>query len=404
MNSLEIKDKKQQLKEEVYNILETAKTEIRNLTEEENNKIEEIRSQINNLNQELENLEAELRKDESIPDELENTNNQSINTKSIMEKNFSLLTAIRAISNNKALDNLSQAVVEAGAAEMRKAGLNYVGQIQLPCESRTLTVTDEGDDVVATELMDIVRPLQAKNVMLQAGAKFLTGLVGDLQYPVMTAASCSWETETGEAKDGSPTFTNIKLAPKRLAVVVPISKQFLIQDSVGAENAIREEIINAINAKLEATILGSVAGSATQPAGLFADTNNQVTVTDFKSLVDMEASMEEANVYGDLKYILAPKAKSALRNMAKSAKSTQLVYEAGEVDGTTALCTSNVKNTNFVYGDFSQYVIAQWGNIDITVDNVTLAASGQIRLVVNCYFDAKPLRNEAFKIGKITVA
>lgn len=404
MNSLEIKDKKQQLKEEVYNILETAKTEIRNLTEEENNKIEEIRSQINNLNQELENLEAELRKDESIPDELENTNNQSINTKTQMEKNFSLLTAIRAISNNKALDNLSQAVVEAGAAEMRKAGLNYVGQIQLPCEARALTVTDEGEDVVATELMDIVRPLQAKNVMLQAGAKFLTGLVGDLQYPVMTAASCSWETETGDAKDGSPTFTNIKLAPKRLAVVVPISKQFLIQDSVGAENAIREEIINAINAKLEATILGSVAGSATQPAGLFADTSNQVNVTDFKSLVDMEAGMEEANVYGDLKYILAPKAKSALRNMAKSTKSTQLVYEAGEVDGTPALCTSNVKNTNFVYGDFSQYVIAQWGNIDITVDNVTLAASGQIRLVVNCYFDAKPLRAAALKIGKITVA
>lgn len=404
MNSLEIKDKKQQLKEEVYNILETAKTEIRELTEEENNKVEEIRSEINNLNQELKTIEEELRKDESIPDDLENTNNQSINTKTQMEKNFSLLTAIRAISNNKALDNLSQAVVEAGAAEMRKAGLNYVGQIQLPCEARALTVTDEGEDVVATELMDIVRPLQAKNVMLQAGAKFLTGLVGDLQYPVMTAASCSWETETGDAKDGSPTFTNIKLAPKRLAVVVPISKQFLIQDSVGAENAIREEIINAINAKLEATILGSVAGSATQPAGLFADTSNQVNVTDFKSLVDMEAGMEEANVYGDLKYILAPKAKSALRNMAKSTKSTQLVYEAGEVDGTPALCTSNVKNTNFVYGDFSQYVIAQWGNIDITVDNVTLAASGQIRLVVNCYFDAKPLRANALKIGKITVA
>lgn len=403
MNSLEIKDKKQQLKEEVYNILETAKTEIRELTEEENNKVEEIRSEINNLNQELKTIEDELRKDESIPDDLE-ISNKSINTKTQMEKNFSLLTAIRAISNNKALDNLSQAVVEAGAAEMRKAGLNYVGQIQLPCEARALTVTDEGEDVVATELMDIVRPLQAKNVMLQAGAKFLTGLVGDLQYPVMTAASCSWETETGDAKDGSPTFTNIKLAPKRLAVVVPISKQFLIQDSVGAENAIREEIINAINAKLEATILGSVAGSATQPAGLFADTSNQVNVTDFKSLVDMEAGMEEANVYGDLKYILAPKAKSALRNMAKSTKSTQLVYEAGEVDGTPALCTSNVKNTNFVYGDFSQYVIAQWGNIDITVDNVTLAASGQIRLVVNCYFDAKPLRAAALKIGKITVA
>lgn len=405
MNSLEIKDKKQQLKEEVYTILDTAKTEIRELTDEENNKIEDIRNQINTLNQELKSLEEELHKDDSDPDEdeTENNNKQSINTDK-MERKFSLLTAIRNIANNKPQDNLTLAVLEEGANEMRKAGLNYTGQIQLPCEARALTVTDEGDDVVATELMDIVRPLQAKNVMLQAGAKFLTGLVGDLQYPVMSAASCSWETETGAADDGSPTFTNIKLSPKRLAVVVPISKQFLIQDSVGAENAIREEIINAINAKLEATIFGSVAGSNTQPGGLFATTANITTVTDYASLVDMEATMEEANVYGELKYVLAPKAKSALRNMAKSAKSTQLVYENGEVDGTPALSTSNVKNTNFVYGDFSQFIIAQWGNIDITVDNVTLAANGQIRLVVNCYFDAKPLRDAALKPGKITIA
>ena len=400
MNSLEIKDAKQQLKEEVYQILETAKTEIRNLTEDEEAKVAEIRTKIENLNQELSDLETELRKDESIPEDLEITKTETKSINTIMEKNFSLLTAIRNIANNKPQDSLTLAVLEEGANEMRKAGLNYTGQIQLPTEARALTVTDEGEDVVATELMDIVRPLQAKNVLAQAGAKFLTGLVGDLQYPVMTAASCSWESETGEAKDGSPAFTNVKLSPKRMAVVVPISKQFLIQDSVGAENAIREEIINAINAKLEATILGSEAGTATQPAGFFAEGATE-NVSDFATLVDMEASMEEANVYGELKYILAPKAKSALRNMAKSAKSTQLVYEAGEVDGTSALSTSNVKGKNFVYGDFSQYVIAQWGNIDITVDTVTLAAAGQIRLVVNCYFDAKALRPEAFKTGAI---
>lgn len=163
-NSLEIKDEKQQLKEEVYKILDTAKTEIRNLTEDEEIKVAEIRSKIENLNQELSDIEIELRKDESIPDELENTQN-SINTNKQMEKNFSLLTAIRNIANNKPQDSLTLAVLEEGANEMRKAGLNYQGQIQLPAEARALTVTDEGEDVVATELMDIVRPLQAKNVL-----------------------------------------------------------------------------------------------------------------------------------------------------------------------------------------------------------------------------------------------
>jgi hypothetical protein len=84
-----------------------------------------------------------------------------------MEQKFSLIKAIRSVANNKALDELSQAVVEAGAAEMRKSGINYVGQIQLPSnEVRGVTVATEGEDVVATDVLDVVKPLTAKNVMV----------------------------------------------------------------------------------------------------------------------------------------------------------------------------------------------------------------------------------------------
>lgn len=393
-NSLQLKDEKSQLKKRAFELIENCKAEIRNFNQSELDEFNDIKSKINNINDELSALENMYSSDNNF------TNNTK--HKRTMEKNFSLIKAIRSVANNKALDTLETAVVEAGANEMRKAGLNYVGQIQLPStEVRGITVSAEGEDVVATNLMDIVKPLHSKNVLVQAGAKFVTGLVGDLQYPVMSAVNTTWEGETADAKDGSPTFSNVKLSPKRLTCVVPISKQFIIQDSVGAEAAIREEIINAINAKLEATVLGDAAGSATQPQGLFYSTEALATVSDFATLTNLEGEVEEANVYGEMKYIVAPKAKSALRNMAKSTKSTQLVYENGEIDGTPALSTSNIKGKNIVYGDFSNYIIAQWGNIDLTVDNVTLAAQGQIRLVVNAYFDAKALRPEAFKIAQI---
>lgn len=391
-NSLELKDEKAQLKEKALRMIDTCKTEIREFTDKEQEEYNSIKDQINTINTELRNIEEDL-----------NSTNTKKNTE-IMEKKFSLIKAIRNVANNKAQDELTSAVVEAGASEMRKAGLNYVGQIQLPSEERAaITVTAEGEDTVATDMFDVIKPLQAKNVMIQAGAKFVSGLVGDLQYPVMSAASCAWEGETDEAADGAPTFTNIKLSPKRLAVVVPISKQFIIQDSCGAEAAIREEIINAINAKIEATILGAGAGSSTEPKGFFpsAGDSGLDSITTFANVCDLEADLEDANVYGEMKYLVSPKAKAALRGMAKGTKSTQLVYENGEVDGTPALCTSHLKANHVIYGDFSQYIIAQWGNIDITVDNVTLAANGQIRLVVNAYFDMKPLRSEAFKIAKV---
>lgn len=430
-NSVQIMDEKNQLKKRAYEMIDLCKKEIRGFTEEENEEMGNIKTKLEELQAELDALNAQLNpkdeetKNESVEDENkeeevkptdtdkeekncgeeaekedleEEKNNRNSNT---MKKNFSLLKTIRSIANNQPVDSLNNAVLSAGANEMRKAGLNYVGQIQLPAESRAaITVEVEGEDVVATDLMDVVKPLQAKNVMVQAGAKYITGLVGDVQYPIMSNASCTWEGETAKAKEGAVTFTNVKLSPKRLTTIVPISKQFLLQDGVGAEAAIREEIVNAINAKLEATILGSEAGTATMPGGIFAG-EITTSITDFKGLCDLEAGLEDANVYGELKYIVSPKAKAALRNMAKSTKSTQLVFENGEIDGTPALCTSHLKDKKIAFGDFSQYIIAQWGNLDITVDNVTLAGDGQIRLVVNAYFDAKPLRDVAIKVAQI---
>ena len=430
-NSVQIMDEKNQLKKRAYEMIDLCKKEIRGFTEEENEEMGNIKTKLEELQAELDALNAQLNpkdeetKNESVEDENkeeevkptdtdkeekncgeeaekedleEEKNNRNSNT---MKKNFSLLKTIRSIANNQPVDSLNNAVLSAGANEMRKAGLNYVGQIQLPAESRTaITVEVEGEDVVATDLMDVVKPLQAMNVMVKAGAKYITGLVGDVQYPIMSNASCTWEGETAKAKDGAVTFTNVKLSPKRLTTIVPISKQFLLQDGVGAEAAIREEIVNAINAKLEATILGSEEGTTTMPGGIFA-VELLDSVTDFKGLCDLEAGLEDANVYGELKYIVSPKAKAALRNMAKSTKSTQLVFENGEIDGTPALCTSHLKDKKIAFGDFSQYIIAQWGNLDITVDNVTLAGEGQIRLVVNAYFDAKPLRDVAIKVAQI---
>ena len=448
---------KRELKNKALGIIGKAKTEKRGLTPEEKDELEQLRKRIKEL-EELEaaedefkeepeqksepeanganepepenmdganeanvpekkpeqkacmgNKEPENRYEDEYPDNNEcdecdecNEYKEDLNKRNItkMNKKFSLIKAIRSVANGQPQDSITKAVLAAGAKEMRSSALNYTGQIQLPGEARaSITVDVEGEDVVATDLFDIVKPIQNRNVMAQAGAKFITGLVGDVQYPVMSKGAVTWEGETATAKAGEPTFTNVKLTPKRLTAVVALSKQMLAQDSVGVEDAVREEIINAVNAKLEATILGDAEGSATQPAGLLNGT--PVSITNFAGICDLEAGLDGVEGYGEPKYIVSPKAKAALRGMAKGTKSTQLVFEDGEIDGTQAFCTAHLADKNLVYGDFGQYVIAQWGAIDITVDNVTLAAEGQVRLVVNCYFDAKPLRSDAIVAGKI---
>lgn len=384
-NSLELIDHKEQLKIQAESILSGAEKESRKLTDDES-------ANYNKLIEEIEKADEELR-------QINNTIQIDNNNKQIrkMEK-FSLLKAINAVVNNKPLDERSAEMVNAGVAEMRKAALTYDGQIQLPVEERAdvqATVATAGMEAVAEDRLNILEPLRANLVMAKAGATFMTGLVGNVAIPAYSGTSVGWEGEVAPAKDGAGTFSEIKLTPKRLTAVYDVSKQFLIQDSVSAEAMLRADIVKAISNELEATILGDAAGSATKPAGMFNGAS-AATLT-YDGTVDMEEELEEANVNGELSYIVSPKAKAALRKAKKGENG--FVMEDGEVNGIKVLCTSAAKGV--VLGNFSEYVIAQWGAIDLTVDPYSQAANGKVRLVINAYFDAKPRRSEAFVAGVV---
>lgn len=396
-NDEDVKD--EDVKNENENDEEDVKEEKEEVKDNDDNKEDDVKEE------EKEEKEDEESKEDDKQDEKEEINKEQKNKNNIniMKKNFSLLRAISDIAKGKSLDPIANAVVLEGQNELRNAGMGFEGQIQLPIENRAaVTVNVEGEDVVATDIFDILEPLRAKNVLVQAGASVYSGLVGNVKIPVMGASNVTWEGETSPAQDGAGTFTHVELSPKRLTAYIDISKQFLIQtDNLQAEAKIRQDLINAITSKLEATILGDAAGSTTQPAGIF----NGVTptaITSFADITDLEADVEGANVFGECKYIMDPKSKAVLRNMARSADNTRLVMEGGEVDGTQALITSNMGDNTLVYGDFSNIVIGQWGAIDLTVDPYTQATNGCVRLVVNAFFDAKVARSEALAFGDTT--
>ena len=310
-------------------------------------------------------------------DNKRNLNNVKNNCK--MEKRFNLMKELRSALETGKSFNLADV------------------------EARAYTVTDEGDDVVQTDIYDIWQPLRSKNVLVAAGARTITGIKNNVQIPLMSAISATWEGETGAAKDGSGAFTNKKLTPKRICVKVPVSLQMLAQDSIGVENAIRMDIQKAVNDKLEATILGSAAGDETKPAGIFykATGATLTEISTFAGLTDLEGDVEAANFEGG-KYIISPKAKAVLRNMPKSAKSTQLVMEGGQIDGTDTFVTSHVADKNIAYGDFSNLVIATWDNVQVDVVRDTASVgNGVVTIVVNAFVDAAVVRPEAIKVAKV---
>ena len=436
---------KQELRNKMLSIVESAKRELRELTDDEKKELEECKREMEDdtskddddkkKEEEADTSTEETPKDDeetpkeeakedeepsdddtpkedekdeepSTYDEEPSDNDKEKRNKNlksnigIMEKKFSLVKAIRNIAENRNLDDSTMAVINAGREEMRKSGLSYAGQIQLPSEKRAIvSVTAEGDDTVATDVFNILDPLRSNLVLAQAGAKVLDNLVGDVKIPVLGASNVGWEGENDDAADGSGAITSVTLKPKRLSCFIDISKQMIAQDSAGVEDAIRRDIVEAIAHKFQATILGAGAGDATQPSGLFHGLVDKAA-TDFDSMAAIEADLETANV-SNISYIASPKARAAMRAMTKGAKNNAVVaYANGEFDGTPVYSTSDVANSKFLVGDFSNLYLGQWGAIDLVVDNYTQATKGAIRLVVNVYLDAVNARPNSIVSGK----
>lgn len=332
----------------------------------------------------------------------ENRNNIN-NTKNIHMSNFSLIKAINDVVNNRNINEDALNVIEMGATEMRKSGLSYSGQIQLPVEERgdavAATVATDGKEIVATDKLNILSPLMGKSILAESGATFLTGLVGNISIPTYTGSTCGWKGELEAADNGKGTFGSVELSPKRLTAYIDISKQFLTQDSVGAEEMLRADIVNSLVAKLEQTIFGDAVGDTTKPAGIF--NGAQVVAPSYQGVCDAEAAVTDYS--GEKRFVMSPTAKSAFKQATISGTKSdlRLLLEDGEVDGYPVSDSSNVVAGGYAFGDFSELVVAQWGGIDIVVDPYTLATKNAIRLVINAYFDAKVRRDGAIKAYKI---
>lgn len=385
MKVIEIKEIITEKRNRIQEIIDLAKTEIRDLSEDEEKEIEELKAAIDEKKEEICKLQREL--DEKLPKENENEedteeNKRNLN-KNIRSNKMKKLSLVKEIRN--------------AMAENKKA-------VIVNAETRAMTVTGGGgvhDEVVETEIEGILEPLYANSVLTKLGCRWYSGLpMGDVQIPVMGKGTVKWEGEIDEADATGNSFAAVKLSPKRLSAYVDISKQLLAQDTIGVENAIRRDLVNALNDKLEATLFGDDAGSTEQPAGLFYGVT-ETNVDDFAGLCQFEAAVEAENVYGNMKYVMSPSAKATFRSMVKGQNATGMVYEAGEMDGVETYVTTNVESKKFIYGDFSNIVVGSWGGIEITIDPYTQATKGCIRLIVNAYFDFKPARTVAFNYGNV---
>lgn len=394
MNKLEIINEIRKKQLEQAEILDAIASEERKATNVETVKLD-------SLKQEIEELEA--RKNKTV----EEKRNVRVISSERSKDNFSLSSYFRSIKNNDFSD-VNDEVRELGKRSFENSGLGYVGTpLPFQFENRTLTA-GANTEVIADEKFDLLLPLRSKNVFAQAGATIMTGLKSNYTKPTFTGTTAFWKGENETSADGGGGFTEKEFAPKRLTVYLPVSDLLLIQDTVDADKMLQQDLIAAINGKLNATIAGVDAGDSTKPAGLFYGADFVTSgATSWPNVVSMETAVNSANAdVQNMKYIVHPNTMGKFKTTAKASGTAQFIAENSLINGYQYLTTTHLptigSGKGILFGNFADLYINFWNSMSVKVDNITGAKEGITNFIINLYVDAGVVREDSIARGVLS--
>jgi len=315
-------------------------------------------------------------------------------------RQFSIVRAIAALANpsDRRLREAAAFEFEASDAAAQRYGRTAQG-VMVPSDvlgvwsQRDLSTgtTAAGGATVATNLLanEFIDVLRNQVSVMQAGARMLPGLQGNVSIPKKTAGSTgAWiSTEGGASTESDPTFASVTLAPKNIGAFTDMTRQLILQSTPAIEALVRDDLTQALALAIDKGALEGTASSG-QPRGLLntvginKPTNFAAAVPTFAEMVTLESAVAEDNaLMGNLAYITDAATYGGLKTRTKDTGSGMFVLENGQANGYNVIRTQQATAGNVYFGNFSDMLIGMWGGLDLTVDPYTASTTGTVRIV-----------------------
>jgi HK97 family phage major capsid protein/HK97 family phage prohead protease len=311
-------------------------------------------------------------------------------------RQFSVVRAIAALANptDRRLREAAAFEFEVSEAAAQRYGRGAQG-VMLPTDvlgvwKRDLNTSDD-NEIVATNLLanEFIDVLRNSSSVMQAGARMLPGLQGNVAIPKKASASASgWiSTEGGAASESEPTFSTVSLTPKNIGAFTDMTRQLILQSTPAIEQLVRDDLTQALALAIDKGALEG-SGSSGQPTGILNTSGvNKPTafaaaVPTFAEMVALETAIAEDNaLFGNLAYITDAATYGGLKTKVKDAGSGMFVLEGGQANGYNVIRTQQATAGNVYFGNFADCMIGMWGGLDLTVDPYTASTSGTVRIV-----------------------
>lgn len=283
-------------------------------------------------------------------------------------------------------------------------------EVQAHFEERTYNVgTDSAGGIFVPQevLMDSIIPqLEAQAVVRRAGATVLTGLRGDITFPVEAGTTTAYyvDTEGEEAiTESVESFETKKARPRTLAAMQKLSHKMMLQSSIGLESWINGRFAKIFALREDLSAIEGT-GAAGQPLGLTLATGVNSS-GDLDSIATAQAAVQAVSSFvyeiqaqdawdpaGNYAWIMTPDIAEEYHGLAGAEgvpvfaqpQTATLERLAGYPLFTSTQFNSG--STFALFGDFSKLYLCNWGGMTIRATEEGEDAK-RLRMSVIAYMD-----------------
>lgn len=339
-------------------------------------------------------MEPLLAKDRALKQELAAANaaeeserlyaSQHFNREAQRGHQFSLARFILGLVNRN-LDGIEAEVADAGAAEHLRLGLSQKGRIipsaMLMRDVHGQNYTDDAEGgYLGITTIRYIEDVRERLVVNKMGATILPGLVGSIGLPSVGSVQATFLDEGVASETKVADVSNVILTPRGIRANMVTTRDLLKQTNIAVENILRARLADAASACIDREALNAIATAAASAGSSLS----------WPNLVAMETALNSANANrGSMGYVLTSDAWGDAKTTLKANGVSGYLLENNMINGYKADFSNQITGALAVFGNFQDLYIGQWGGLDFVIDETTYGDTGEIKVLMFNYADAK---------------
>lgn len=267
--------------------------------------------------------------------------------------------------------------------------------------------------MIPLTIKDILPPLEQGLIHDKVGIPIETGVMGDIQWPVLGAVEATVKGEKESLADTGIDMSKVVAKKVRVGITIPVSGSAITSTSTNLLGLIQSQAGKGI-VRLLNRVIFSHQNFTSDFHGPFAGAKAQVSfagaVPTYKELLQMKGKvMGEGVEPVGFCYVMSENMKSILEATPIDAGSGRMIVENGAINGYPVFTTEFINyGSNKQKAEDVEYIgagcwgylpVNQYDELRVIVDPYSRAKEDIVQITINGDWSITTLRTQAFALG-----